>query len=279
MCKKDHQDMIRNTVAKKLDDGYVTIKKSHLVVIWNSKNEKSSTNIMSKRWGVVWLENKDGSAILTSQSRGSIIHLDMPFDDYEVTLRTPQLTLLIVGYLSFFADAVGKHGMCCWWFLYCQLKHPEWQMCDHTQPGKLYPDKEMEEVRARVTEHDDLPPGVKMGIMAPPLSLSISQDVLVPTMLHGQMGFTSVVVMFYMNWIDDKVQNVGDGEKATRLATLGAAADLQSKIKKCDDTMSDMSAVLKQYKIDPKLHEKKTKEAEVDLKKVKDDKTKKFQKR
>jgi hypothetical protein len=272
-CKKDHPDVIRNTVAKKLDDGYATIKNSQLVVIWNSKEEKSVANVMPKLWGAVRLENKDGSAILTSQSGGSIIHLNMPFDDCEVTLRIPQLTLLVVGDLAFFADAVGKHGTCGWWCLYCQLKHPEWQTCDHTQPGKLWTDKETEEVRARVAERDDLPPDVRMGIMGPPLFPSISQDDLVPPMLHGQMGFTNAVVTFYVNWIDDKVQKVGDGEKATRLAALGATADLQLKIEKRDDMMNEMSAVLKQYKIDLKLHKKKGKEAEADLKKAKDHET------
>jgi hypothetical protein len=109
---------------------------------------------MSKRWGVVRLDHKDGSTILTSQIGGSAIHLDMPFDDCEVTLRTPQLTLLVVGDLAFFADAVGKHGTCGWWCLYFQLKHPEWQTCDHTQLGKLWTDKETEEVRAMVAEHN-----------------------------------------------------------------------------------------------------------------------------
>jgi hypothetical protein len=70
-------------------------------------------------------------------------------------------------------------------------------------------------------------------------------------MLHGQMGF----------------QKVGDGKKATRLSALEATADLQFKIKKHDDMMNEMSAVLNQYKIDLKLHKKKGKEAEVDLKK------------
>jgi hypothetical protein len=115
-----------------------------------------------------------------------------------------------------------------------------------------------------------------MGIMGPPLFPSISQDDLVPPMIHGQMGFTNAVVTFYVNWIDDKVQKVGDGEKATTLASLEATADLQLKIKKCDDVMNEMSAVLKQYKIDLKLHNKKGKEAEVDLKKTKDDETRIF---
>jgi hypothetical protein len=90
-------------------------KKSQIVVIWNSKEENSVSKVMSKRRGVVRLDNKDGSAILMSQSRGSVIPFDMPFDDCEVTLRTPQLTLLIVGDLSFLADAFGKHVMCGWW--------------------------------------------------------------------------------------------------------------------------------------------------------------------
>jgi hypothetical protein len=115
-----------------------------------------------------------------------------------------------------------------------------------------------------------------MGIMGPALFLSISQDYLVPPMLHGKIGFTDVVVTFYVNWIDDKFQRVGDGEKATRLAALEAAADLQLKIKKRDDMMNEMYAVLKQYKIDLKLHMKKAKEAEVDLKKAKEDATRIF---
>jgi hypothetical protein len=69
-CKKDHPDVIQNNVTKKLDDGYAAIKKSQLVVVWNSKEEKSVTKVMSNRWGVVRLDNKDGSAILTSQSGG-----------------------------------------------------------------------------------------------------------------------------------------------------------------------------------------------------------------
>jgi hypothetical protein len=65
-------------------------------------------------------------------------------------------------------------------------------------------------------------------------------------MIYGQMGFTNAVVTFYVNWIDDKVQKVGDGKKVTRLAALEVAADFQLKIKKHDDMINDMSDVLKQ---------------------------------
>jgi hypothetical protein len=119
-----------------------------------------------------------------------------------------------------------------------------------------------------VAGYDDLPPDVKMGTMGPSLYPSISQYDLVPPMIHEKMGFTNAVVTFYVNWIDDKVQKVGDRENATRLATLAAeAADLQLKINKRDDIINGLYAVLNQFKIVINLHKKKSTKAEVDLKK------------
>jgi protein required for attachment to host cells len=134
----------------------------------------------------------------------------------------------------------------------------------------------MEDVRARVAGYDALPTDVKMGITGPTLFPSILQDNLVPPMLHGQTGFTNAVVTIYANWIYNKVQKVGDGEKMTRLAALGAAAYLQLKIKKRNDMMNELSAVLKQYKIEIKLHNNKSREAYVYLKKMKDDEARSY---
>jgi hypothetical protein len=56
------------------------------------------------------LTNMDGLTSRTSQNGGSGIELNVPFYDCSITLCVPQLTLLIVGDLAFFADAIGKHG-------------------------------------------------------------------------------------------------------------------------------------------------------------------------
>jgi hypothetical protein len=110
--------LIINTLAKKIDESFSQIRKSQIVVVWNSSDERSSAKVMPKKWGMIQLTNVDGLARLTSKNGGSCIELNFPFDDCSITLRVPELTLLIVGNLDFFADAIGKHGTCGWLCLY-----------------------------------------------------------------------------------------------------------------------------------------------------------------
>jgi hypothetical protein len=101
--------------------------------------------------------------------------------------------LLVIGDLAFFADALGKHGTCGWWCLYCQLKHPEWQKYNHTKQEKVWTHKDMDEIRECVANDKNLSPDEKKGCMGPALFPSLLVDDFVIPMLHGQMGFTNAV--------------------------------------------------------------------------------------
>jgi hypothetical protein len=65
------------------------------------------------------------------------------------------MTSIVVGDLVFFVDALlGKHDTCGWWCIYCLLKYPEWQVCDHTKPGKnkKWTEAKMNEYRDKVVK-------------------------------------------------------------------------------------------------------------------------------
>jgi hypothetical protein len=97
----------------------------------------------------------DGKKQITSVDGKETLKLGVDFKDCHITLCIPQVTLLVVGDLDVFADALGKHGTCGWWCLYCHLKHPEWQTCDHTSPCELWKKETMEHFRAQVSEEKE----------------------------------------------------------------------------------------------------------------------------
>jgi hypothetical protein len=264
--------VIQNTVAKKLDEGYVCIKRSQLVVVWNAAEERSIVKAVPKDWGTIQLANDDGMTVLVSEGGLSTLRMRFPFTNVAITLHVPQLTLLVVGDLDFFVDALGKHGTCGRWCLYCQLKHPEWQNYNHTKQGKVWIHKDMDEIRECVANDKNLGPDEKKGCMGPALFPSLVVDDFVIPMLHGQMGFTNAVVTWFIGWIESKVQKVGEEEKEARLTVLNATSDLQNKVRARDEKSNELSAVLKQFKIELKLHKKKLNEADADaeLKKDKD---------
>jgi hypothetical protein len=261
-CKKDHPTVIQNTVAKKLDEGYAFIKRSQMVVVLNAAEERSIVKAVPKDWGTIQLANEDGMAVLASEGGLSTLRMRVPFTNVAITLHVPQLTLLVVVDLAFFADALGKHGTCGWWCLYFQLKHPEWQKYNHTKQGKVWTHKDMDEIRERVANDKNLSPDEKKGCMGPALFPSLVVDDFVIPMLHGQMGFTNAVVAWCIGWIDSKVQKVGEEEKEARLTVLNATSDLQNKVRARDVKSNELSAVLKQFKIELKLHKNKSNEAE-----------------
>jgi hypothetical protein len=190
--------VIQNTVAKKLDEGYACIKRSQLVVVWNAAEERSIVKAVPKDWGTIQLANDDGMAVLASEGGLSTLRMRVPFTNVAITLHVPQLTLLVIGDLAFFADALGKHGICGWRCLYFQLKHPEWQKYNHAKQGKVWTHKDMDEIRERVANDKNLSPEENKGCMGPALFPSLVVDDFVIPMLHGQMGFTNAVVAWFI---------------------------------------------------------------------------------
>jgi hypothetical protein len=155
MCKKDAPAVLEETVARTLNAGWKIIKDSQLVVLWNTKKECAVAKMVLKIWGTVTLTALDGLTQLASEDGKETLKLGVAFNDCHITLCIPQVTLLVVGDLAFFAHALGKHGTCGWWCLYCHLKHPEWQTCDHTSPGELWTKEAMEHFRAKVFEEKE----------------------------------------------------------------------------------------------------------------------------
>jgi hypothetical protein len=70
----------------------------------------------AQTWGTASLIEKDGIAFLTSEDGRQSVIIDILFSESEIILQVMQLTLFVV---AFFADALGKHGTCGWWCLYC----------------------------------------------------------------------------------------------------------------------------------------------------------------
>jgi uncharacterized protein (DUF342 family) len=88
-----------------------------------------------------------------------------------------------------------------------------------------------------------------------------SVDDFFPPMMHGQMSFTNAGVCWLVEWIDRRVQKVGSGEKAARLAALNSVTAVREAIKKCDDKVKDLSDVLKQLKVELKMYRKGSSES------------------
>jgi hypothetical protein len=90
-----------------------------------------------QRLGVcVSLFEMEGEAVLNSEDSKETMTLGIPFNSCDTTLCITQVTLIVVGDLAFFVDALGKHGTCGYWSIYCLLKHPEWQTRDHQNRGE-----------------------------------------------------------------------------------------------------------------------------------------------
>jgi hypothetical protein len=111
-CKKDAPILLEKTVAKPLDDGWRKIKSSKLVVVWNQTDERSLVKLVPKMWDTTSLIEMDAITFLASEDGRESMIIDVASSESEIMLQVMQLTLLVVGDLAFFANALCKHGTC-----------------------------------------------------------------------------------------------------------------------------------------------------------------------
>jgi hypothetical protein len=132
------------------------------------------------------------------------------------------------------------------------MKHPEWQMCDHTKHEEMWADSKINEFRENVTQEMNerevrdnttsteksnqkkahgMTADDKWGIMSLPIFSSLTIDDFFPPQLHGQMGCGNASMDWLETWLDSGVQKVGPQEKEARLAPINAVSAVQANIR------------------------------------------------
>ncbi len=134
-CKKDHYEILSETVSDLLSEGYEKLLSQIIVFVRpSSTNKKVNPILISKNSINIRLEcdeTDQSKFFVTYQTSGGSFTMTRQDQTQfpagsEIIFVTPAFTIFITGDLSYYADVLGMPNSTSYWCPWCLLSHSEW---------------------------------------------------------------------------------------------------------------------------------------------------------
>jgi hypothetical protein len=235
VCKKDHHDILSDTVSDDLSAAYETLQVSSLVFVKEMEEEKVKSFFIPKHAYDICIEEDDNNCALTyylqtATENGFSVkysHESNLQKGSVIILSIPHFNLYITGDLSYYADVLGMPNSSSYWCPWCLLSRIEWQQSANNTGEKRTSTFLQEMYNAvRNDTQKRLQPTFKKGVSSALHYKSLGPENFVPPLLHMEIGMVNQVWEDMEGWIDGEVEVVPEDERAARTSLLDAKEKL-----------------------------------------------------
>ncbi len=227
VCKKDHHEILSNTVSERLSEGYENLISNKIIFVKpsyvNAKVQavlvpKDSRNVRLVRKGNYSCNFHDTYQI--SGSSFTMDHCDetrFP-EGSKIVLIMPSFEVFITGDLSFYADVLGMPNSSSYWCPWCLLSHPEWNRDPATFVTEDRTLKFLSDTVEAIKNDSEkkMKPMDRKGVVTNRHYSCLGPKHFVPPLLHLEIGMVNQCWESFEQWVDDIVEIVPPSEKEAR---------------------------------------------------------------
>jgi len=227
VCKKDHHEILSNTVSERLSEGYENLISNKIIFVKpsyvNAKVQAVLVPKDSRNVRLVSKGNDSGNFHVTYQISGSSFTMDhcdetrFP-EGSKIVLIMPSFEVFITGDLSFYADVLGMPNSSSYWCPWCLLSHPEWNRDPATFVTEDRTLKFLSETVEAIKNDSEkkMKPMDRKGVVTNRHYSCLGPKHFVPPLLHLEIGMVNQCWESFEQWVDDIVEIVPPSEKEAR---------------------------------------------------------------
>ena len=258
-CKKDNEEILRNTVMCKMREDFTKILSSRMLGLEiNSQFEVFLISKYSQNIKVVSKNHKSCVSYEIADIKHKLAtkivdETNLPCGA-EICLDIPQFTLYFTGDLAFYADILGKPHSSPHWCHLCDLSYKEWNDVSNLNKGNMWSIKTMQETYNiyKQQRNNAAIKGIKNEMHFPNIS---PQNFVCPP-LHVTIGLVNKIWNQMTEWINDDLEDIEETEAKERGLLSITNTMLGNALKTRDETGKTKSIELKHQKVQRKQIEK-----------------------
>jgi len=272
VCKKDHHQILSETVSADLSTAYETLQASSLVFLREPEESKIKSYYIPKHAHNLCIEEDgDGCTLSYNLQADHGNGFSMKYNHSKtlkkgssIVLIIPHFDLYVTGDLSYYADVLGMPNSSSYWCPWCLLSRIQWQQ-SADNVGEKRTREFLNQTFDAITNDAQkrLQPTDKKGVSCALHYKSLGPENFVPPLLHMEMGMVNQVWEHLEEWIDDKVENVPPDEKAARLSLLDAQECLERATREKEVAKITVSVEIRQKKGEVKTLQRERKRKDI----------------
>ena len=253
-CKKDNEEILRNTVMPNMREDFTKIMNSRMVgLAVDSQFEVMLVPKHSKNIRVVSKESKSYVSYEIVDKEQNLVtdmieETSLPCGA-NLCLDIPHFEIYITGDLAYYSDILGKPNSSPHWCHLCDTSHSEWNNVSNKNVGNLWSTKLLKETFEKYKQQTAANKKAIKGVCNELHYPDVSPQHYICPPLHICIGLLNKVWTVMMDWINLDIENIEEAEMNERKLLSNANILLDKALKTREEISNTTSIVLKYEKV------------------------------
>lgn len=221
-CKKDHPEILLNSVSPHLSTAYEKLLSSMLVFISVHGEKKVRAIYLSRHATDINIEN--GALTYSIKTTNECNGFSMRVSEEEklptgsnIIFIISSFDLFITGDLSYYADVLGMPSSTSFWCPWCLLSRNEWKQSADVNGDERTSEFQNNAYLAICNDIEKkMTPSDRKGVTSEMHYKALTPQHFVPPLLHLQIGMVNQAWDTFEEWIDNFVEVIPEHEKDAR---------------------------------------------------------------